>query len=305
VLVLSPTRELALQIDEQAMALGYHLGFSSVSVVGGMEMGDQEWAIKAGVEIIVATPGRLLDHLRWPHLDLSTVQFLVLDEADRMLDMGFLPDIKRILSKVPAKRQTMLFSATMPPEIRKLADAILIDPITIAVDAQKPAKDLKHRAFSVAPADKERLLVDLLRVPAMKSVIVFVRRKKDANDLRDVIARSGRSAGSLHSDRTQEDRNRALDAFRRGACEVLVATDVAARGIDVDGITHVVHFDVPRSSDDYIHRSGRTARGGASGEVLTFVSPKEEDDFRKIEASIGTKVPRYNLKRSALPSRRR
>ncbi len=305
VLVLSPTRELALQIDEQAMALGYHLGFSSVAVVGGMDMGPQEHAIRSGVEIIVATPGRLLDHLRWPHLDLSTVKFLVLDEADRMLDMGFLPDIKRILSKVPAERQTLFFSATMPPEIRKLADAILKDPETIAVDPQKPSKDLKQRAFSVPASEKQRLLLELLRVPAMRSVIVFVKRKKDANDLRDAIARSGRHAGSLHSDRSQEDRNKALDAFRRGACEVLVATDVAARGIDVDGVTHVVHFDVPRSAEDYIHRSGRTARGGATGEVLTFVAPSEEDDFRKIEATIGAKVPRYNLKRSALPPRRR
>jgi ATP-dependent RNA helicase RhlE len=295
VLVLSPTRELALQIDEQALALGYHLGLSSIAVVGGMDMGPQEEAIKAGAEIIVATPGRLLDHTRYKHLDLSQVRFLVLDEADRMLDMGFMPDIKRILAKLPKQRQTMLFSATMPPEIRRLADEILNDPATVAVDPQKPSKDLKQRAFAVGHDRKVDLLLRLLKVPAMKSVIVFVKRKKDADGLRNQIARSGRSAGSLHSDRSQEDRNKALDAFRRGACEILVATDVAARGIDVDGVTHVVHLDVPRSSEDYIHRSGRTARGGATGEVLTFVAPDEEGDFAAIEKAIGSKVPRYSL----------
>jgi ATP-dependent RNA helicase RhlE len=296
VLVLSPTRELALQIDEQALALGYHLGFSSVSVVGGMDMGPQEEAIKAGAEIIVATPGRLLDHTRYKHLDLGQVRFLVLDEADRMLDMGFMPDIKRILAKIPKERQTMLFSATMPPEIRRLADEILRDPATVAVDPQKPSKDLKQRAFSVGHSRKVPLLLRLLEHPAMKSVIVFVKRKKDADGLRNQIARAGRSAGSLHSDRSQEDRNKALDAFRRGACEVLVATDVAARGIDVDGVTHVVHLDVPRSSEDYIHRSGRTARGGATGEVLTFVARDEEGDFAAIEKAIGSKVPRFTVK---------
>jgi ATP-dependent RNA helicase RhlE len=296
VLVLSPTRELALQIDEQALALGYHLGFSSIAVVGGMDMGPQEEAIKAGAEIIVATPGRLLDHTRYKFLDLSQVRFLVLDEADRMLDMGFMPDIKRILAKIPAERQTMLFSATMPPEIRKLADTILKDPATVAVDPQKPSKDLKQRAFAVGHHRKVDLLLELLRHPALKSVIVFVKRKKDADGLRNQIARAGRSAGSLHSDRSQEDRNKALDAFRRGACSVLVATDVAARGIDVDGITHVVHLDVPRSSEDYIHRSGRTARGGATGEVMTFIAPDEEGDFKSIEKAIGTTVPRFALK---------
>ncbi len=295
VLVLSPTRELALQIDEQALALGYHLGLASVAVVGGMDMGPQEEAIKAGAEIIVATPGRLIDHTRYQHLDLSKVRFLVLDEADRMLDMGFLPDLKRILQKLPSERQTMLFSATMPPEIRRLADEILKDPATVAVDPQKPSKDLKQRAFSVAHDRKVELLLRLLEVPATRSVIVFVKRKKDADGLRNQIARAGRPAGSLHSDRSQEDRNRALDAFRRGACEILVATDVAARGIDVDGVTHVIHLDVPRSAEDYIHRSGRTARGGATGEVLTFVAPDEEADFRAIEKQIGQRVPRFAL----------
>jgi ATP-dependent RNA helicase RhlE len=296
VLVLSPTRELAMQIDEQALALGYHLGFSSVAVVGGVDINPQEYAIRAGAEIIVATPGRLMDHMRYPYLDLTKVGFLVLDEADRMFDMGFLPDVKRIVARLPTDRQTMLFSATMPPEVRRLADEILRDPATITVDARKPAKDLKQRAFSVAHHRKAALLTALLKHPAMKSVIIFVKRKKDADVLANQIVRSGRSCGSLHSDRTQADRSAALDAFRRGACEVLVATDVAARGIDVDGVTHVVHLDVPRSSDDYIHRSGRTARAGAAGEVLTFCAPDEEGDLAQIEKAIGMTIPRFNMK---------
>jgi ATP-dependent RNA helicase RhlE len=296
VLVLSPTRELALQIDEQALALGYHLGFSSVAVVGGMDMSPQEHAIRQGAEIIVATPGRLLDHLRFPHLDPSTVQFLVLDEADRMFDMGFLPDVKRIVARLPAERQTMLFSATMPPEVRRLADAILVNPATIAVDPTKPAEGLVQRAFPVGHHRKTALLTTLLQHPSMKSVIVFVKRKKDADGLAREVVRAGRRGQSLHSDRSQAERIAALDAFRRGECTVLVATDVAARGIDVDGVSHVVHYDVPRSADDYIHRSGRTARAGATGQVMTLIAPDEEGDFKQIERAIGSTVPRFNLK---------
>lgn len=295
VLVLSPTRELALQIDEQALAFGYHLGYSSIAVVGGMDMSPQEYAIRQGAEIIVATPGRLLDHLRFPYLDPSTVQYLVLDEADRMFDMGFLPDVKRIVARLPAERQTMLFSATMPPEVRKLADAILRDPLTVAVDRAKPAAGLIQRAFLVGHHRKTALLTTLLQARAMRSVIVFVKRKKDADGLARQIIRAGRRGASLHSDRSQAERNAALDAFRRGECTVLVATDVAARGIDVDGVSHVVHYDVPQSPEDYIHRSGRTARAGATGQVLTLVAPDEEHDFADIERAIGAPVPRFAL----------
>jgi ATP-dependent RNA helicase RhlE len=278
VLVLSPTRELALQIDEQALALGYHLGFSSVAVVGGLNMSPQEEALKAGTEIVVATPGRLIDHMKYPYVDFSQVGFLVLDEADRMLDMGFLPDIRRILARLPTDRQTMLFSATMPPEIRKLADAILRDPVTIAIDRSKPAAGLVQRAFPVGQHRKAALLVALLKHPSLKSVIVFVKRKRDADTIARQITRSGREAASLHSDRTQQERIAALESFRKGECPVLGATDVAARGIDVDGISHVIHLDVPRSSEDYIHRSGRTARAGAVGQVMSFVAPEEEGE---------------------------
>jgi ATP-dependent RNA helicase RhlE len=296
VLVLSPTRELALQIDEQALALGYHLGFSSVAIVGGVNMSPQEEALKAGAEIVVATPGRLIDHFKYPYVDTSEVNFLVLDEADRMCDMGFLPDVKRIIARLPRERQTMLFSATMPPEIKKLSAEILRDPVTIAVDRSAPAEGLVQRVFAVAHHRKAALLTTLLRHPSLKSVIVFVKRKRDADQLANQIWRAGRASGSLHSDRTQAERTAALDAFRRGECTVLVATDVAARGIDVDGVSHVIHFDVPRSSEDYIHRSGRTARAGAAGQVMTFVAPDEESNIAEIEKEIGSKIPRFAFK---------
>ena len=293
VVVLTPTRELALQIDEQALALGYHAGFSSVAVVGGMKMGPQEDAIKSGVEILVATPGRLIDHMRFPHMDMSTVQFLVIDEADRMFDMGFIDDVHKIISRIPKERQTMLFSATMPPVVRKLADSILRDPKTVSVDPSKPAEGLVHRAYPVDHDRKAGLLAMLLKDPSLSSVIVFVKRKKDADGLaRQVSRKARRSAASIHSGRTQQERIAALEDFRTGECPILIATDVAARGIDVSGVSHVIHFDVPRSSEDYIHRSGRTARAGESGEVITFVAPDEERDLAAIEKAIGSKIPR-------------
>lgn len=293
VLVLTPTRELALQIDEQALALGYHLGLSSVSIIGGVKMNPQEDAIRSGVEIIVATPGRLKDHMKQKYLDLSTIQFLVLDEADRMFDMGFLPDVHHIVSRLPKDRQTLLFSATMPPKVRKLADSILRDPQTVAVDPSKPAESLIHCCFSVADRRKGPLLGKLLGDDELSAVIVFVKRKSEADRLARTVRRlSGREAASIHSGRSQKERNQALEDFRKGTCPILVATDVAARGIDVSSVSHVVHFDVPRSPEDYIHRSGRAGRAGRSGEVITFVSPAEERDFATIEKAIGQTVPR-------------
>jgi len=294
-LVLSPTRELALQIDEQALALGYHVGITAVSVVGGVDMRPQERALRAGAEIVVATPGRLLDHMRFGYVDYSALEIVVLDEADRMLDMGFLPDILHILRALPIERQTLMFSATMPPEIRALASDILRDPVVVMVDAQKPASGIVQSVYPVAPARKARLLTTLLRRSAMSSVLVFVKRKSDADQLARTITRSGVRSTSIHSDRRQEDRIAALEAFRRGQYAVLVATDVAARGLDVEGISHVVNFDVPGSSDDYIHRGGRTARAGAAGEVITFVSPADEERLCAIEKAIGTTLPRVVL----------
>jgi ATP-dependent RNA helicase RhlE len=296
VVVLTPTRELALQIDEQALALGYHLGFSSVAIVGGMKMNPQEAAIRSGVEIIVATPGRLKDHMRQGYLDMSTVEFLILDEADRMFDMGFLPDVHHIVARIPDERQTLLFSATMPPKVRKLADSILRDPETVAVDPTKPAEGLVHCAFSVASSRKEALLGRILSYDRMESVIVFVKRKSEADRLARTARRlSRREAASIHSGRSQQERIDALEDFRTGRCPILIATDVAARGIDVSKVSHVVHFDVPRSSEDYIHRSGRTGRAGETGEVITFISPAEEAEFAAIEKAIGSTIERETM----------
>jgi len=296
VLVLTPTRELAFQIDEQALALGYHVGVSSVAIVGGMKMNPQEDAIRSGVEIIVATPGRLKDHMKQKYMDLSDVQFLVIDEADRMFDMGFLPDVHHIVSRLPKDRQTLLFSATMPSTVRQLADSILRDPATVAVDPSKPAAGLLHLAFSVSNTRKTALLGKVLAYKRMTSVIVFVKRKSEANALASAVRRlTGREAASIHSGRTQKERMDALEDFRTGACPILIATDVAARGIDVDSVSHVVHFNVPRSSEDYIHRSGRTGRAGETGEVITFVAPDEERDFTSIEKAIGSTMERDTM----------
>jgi ATP-dependent RNA helicase RhlE len=295
-LVLSPTRELALQIDEQALAIGYHVGLTAVSVVGGVDMRPQERALRAGAEIVVATPGRLLDHMRFDYVDLSAVEVLVLDEADRMLDMGFLPDIRRILRALPVDRQTLMFSATMAPEIRQLANDILRDPVPILIGGpQRPASGIVQSVYPVAQSRKTALLTTLIKLQEWRSVLVFVKRKVDADRLARAITRGAAPATSIHSDRRQEDRVAALEAFRRGEYPVMVATDVAARGIDVEGISHVVNFDVPFSSDDYIHRGGRTARAGAVGEVLTFVAPEEEDELQSIEKAIGMTLPRVIL----------
>ena len=296
VVVLTPTRELALQIDEQVLGLGYHAGLSSVAIVGGMKMNPQEDAIRSGVEIIVATPGRLKDHMKQKYLDMSTVQFLVIDEADRMFDMGFLPDVHHIVSRIPRARQTLLFSATMPAKVRKLADSILKDPETVAVDPSKPAESLVHCAFSVSHRRKADLLGRILSYDRLEAVIVFVKRKSEADSLARKVRRlSRREAGSIHSGRTQKERIAALEDFRTGACPILVATDVAARGIDVSSVTHVVHFDVPRSPEDYIHRSGRAGRAGRDGEVITFVAPDEEKDFASIEKAIGATIERDTM----------
>ncbi len=291
-LIISPTRELAMQIDEQALALGYYLGLSAVSVVGGVKMEPQERALKAGSDIIVATPGRLLDHMRFGSVETSKIEVLVLDEADRMLDMGFLPDIKRILAALPKKRQTLLFSATMSPKIRGLAEEILNDPEMVTVDRQKPATGIEQSVFLVDQHRKTALLAKLLKRDGMDSVLVFVRRKADADRLARAIRRGNIEATSIHADRTQEQRTEALEDFRTGRCPVLVATDVAARGIDINGISHVFNFDVPYSPEDYIHRSGRTARAGALGDVITFVAPEERSQLAEIERVLKEGIPR-------------
>jgi len=296
VLVLAPTRELAAQIDEQRRALGRFTRIGGAVVVGGMSMGPQETALRRGAEVLVATPGRLLDHLQRGTARLGLIETLVLDEADRMLDMGFLPDIRRILKYVPVARQTLLFSATMPPEIVALARELLCQPVMLDIERPSaPAVGVSHAAYPVASELKLSLLIELLRQPGVRNALVFTRTKHRANRLADGLSRRGVAADRIHGNRSQAQRTQALAAFKDGRCRVLVATDIAARGIDVTGLSHVVNFDVPPAAEDYIHRVGRTARAEAVGDAFTLVSPAEEGDLRSIERAVGTRIPRVKL----------
>ncbi len=294
VLVLAPTRELAAQIDEHRRQLARFTRIGGAAVFGGVAMGPQEQALRRGVDIVVATPGRLLDHMQHPYARFSGLEVLVLDEADRMLDMGFLPDIRRVMKALPAaRRQTLLFSATLPTEIVALARELLRDPAMINVERPAaPAVGVSHAAYQVASELKLPLLLDLLRQPDVRNMLVFTRTKHRADRLADGLVRRGVAADRIHGNRSQAQRTRALAAFKSGTCRVLVATNIAARGIDVTGLTHVVNFDVPNMPDDYIHRVGRTARMEALGDAVTFVSPAEETDFRAIERAVGARIPR-------------
>jgi ATP-dependent RNA helicase RhlE len=297
VLVLAPTRELAAQIDEHRRELGRFTRLSGAAVYGGVAMGPQEAAFRRGVDVLVATPGRLLDHLQYPYARLDGVEVLVLDEADRMLDMGFLPDIRRVLAALPrTRRQTLLFSATLPPAITALARELLRAPAQIDVERPAvPATGVSHAAYPVPAELKLPLLVELLRRPEVRSALVFTRTKHRANRLAEGLNRRGVAADRIHGNRSQAQRTQALAAFKAGTCRILVATDIAARGIDVTGLSHVVNFDVPHLPDDYIHRVGRTARADAVGDAMTLVSPAEEGDLRAIERAVGTRIPRQTL----------
>jgi ATP-dependent RNA helicase RhlE len=293
-LVLAPTRELAGQIDAHRRDLARFTSIGGAAVVGGVAMGPQEAALRRGADVLVATPGRLLDHFQYPYARLSALGILVLDEADRMLDMGFLPDIRRILRALPTgRRQTLLFSATLPSEIQALARELLRDPVTLNVErAAAPATGITHAAYRVPAEGKLPLLVALLRQPAVRSMLVFTRTKHRANRVAASLVRHGIAAERIHGNRTQAQRTQALAGFKAGRHRVLVATDIAARGIDITGLSHVVNFDVPNVPDDYIHRAGRTARADAVGDALTFVSPAEEADFRSIERAVGGRIAR-------------
>ena len=259
-------------------------------------MGPQEKALRAGVDVLIATPGRLLDHMRQNQARFDHLHTLVLDEADRMLDMGFLPDLKRIIARLPARQQTLLFSATMPPVIARLAKEILRNPLTIEIGRRSaPAVGITQAAYPVAEHLKGPLLRHLLRNMDMPSVLVFTRTKRSAKRLARAIEGDGFKVAELHSNRTQSQRNRAMEGFRRGDYQVLVATNIAARGIDVDHITHVISFDVPNVPDDYVHRIGRTARAEAEGDAFVLVSPAEEKSLALIERQIGQRLPRVTL----------
>jgi len=295
-LVLTPTRELAAQIDEHVRALAAHTGLTSATVFGGLGMGPQEKALRRGTDIIVATPGRLLDHMRSSYAAMPGLEVLVLDEADRMLDMGFLPDVKRILRQLPPNRQTLFFSATLPPPIAALAREMLKNPVTVAVQRKSaPATGITQAAYPVPSALKPALLVELVKTGTIRSVIAFTRTKHRANRLADFLARHGVSAGRIHGNRSQNQRTEALAGFKAGRFPVLVATDIAARGIDVEALSHVVNFDVPNSPEDYVHRVGRTARASATGDAFLFYSPEEEGNVRSIERAIGQRLPRLTV----------
>ncbi len=295
-LILTPTRELAAQIHEDFNALAIHTPLSGAAVYGGVGMGPQEHAFRTGVDVVVATPGRLLDHMRSSYAKLAGLEYLVLDEADRMLDMGFLPDIRRVLRQIPTRRQTLFFSATMPAPIAQLAAELLKNPVQINLQRQSaPATGITQAVYPVAQDLKAPLFVELLKRKILTQALVFTRTKHRANRLADYLVQHGVDAARIHGNRSQSQRTQALAGFKNGTYRVLVATDIAARGIDVEALSHVVNFDVPAMPDSYIHRVGRTGRAELAGDAFTFVAPQEEGELRDIERAIGHTLPRVTL----------
>ena len=290
-LVLAPTRELVVQIEDQVQGLTYHTPVSSVAVFGGVPMDPQERALRAGVDIVVATPGRLMDHMRHDSVDFTALEVLVLDEADRMLDMGFWPDVQRILSALPAARQTLLFSATMPAEVLKLTQEFLKTPDYVQVGRRGgPAQTISHATQTVASGEKTQWLAKWLREEATGPVLVFCRTKIGAERLAGRLSGFGIRAAALHADRTQQQRMAAVEGFRTGTYPVLVATDVAARGLDIEGIAHVVNYEVPDTPEAYVHRVGRTGRAESTGSALTLVAPEEVRALRALEKAVGVQL---------------
>jgi ATP-dependent RNA helicase RhlE len=290
-LILAPTRELAVQIEDQVQGLTYHTKISSIAVFGGVPMDIQERALKAGVDIVVATPGRLMDHMRHDSVGFSSLEMLVLDEADRMLDMGFWPDVQRILSALPPVRQTLLFSATMPAEVLKLTQEFLRDPKYVQVGRRGgPAQTITHSVQTVPAAEKVQWLARWLRDEATGPVLVFCRTKVGADRLASRLSGMGIRTAALHADRTQQQRMAAVEGFRTGTYPVLVATDVAARGLDIDGIAHVVNFEVPDTPEAYVHRVGRTGRAESTGSALTLAAPEELRALRALEKAVGVQL---------------
>jgi ATP-dependent RNA helicase RhlE len=290
--VLTPTRELAIQIAEGFDTYGRHVAPKCAVIFGGVGQQPQVEALRKNTDIIVATPGRLIDLMQQRHAHLDAVEMLVLDEADRMLDMGFIEPIRRIIGALPRQRQNLMFSATMPAEIQKLADKILVDPIKVAVaPVSSTAEKVRQWVLFVDRGHKRALLKDVLRDPAMTRVLVFTRTKHGANKVAEELDRNGVGAAAIHGNKSQNARQRALDAFKAGRIRVLVATDIAARGIDVDGVTHVINFEIPDEPESYVHRIGRTARAGASGVALSFCDAEERGSLRDIERLIRAEVP--------------
>jgi ATP-dependent RNA helicase RhlE len=294
-LVLTPTRELAQQVEEFVTGYGRFASLQSIAVFGGVSMDNQIKRLRRGVDIIVATPGRLLDHINRRTVDLSHVEILVIDEADRMFDMGFIQDVRKIISRVPAKRQTLLFSATMSPEVKSLVASIQTNPEMIEIgERRKPVETVKQHFYSSPQESKMDLLFHILQSKELDCVLVFSRTKHGADKISNRLERSGIKAVAIHSNRTQAQRQRALAGFKQGQFKVMVATDIAARGIDVEGISHVVNFDTPTFAEDYIHRIGRTGRASATGDAITFVSNQELKYLKSIERYTDK---RFELKR--------
>ncbi len=302
-LVVVPTRELAIQVEEAVQTYGAKTPVRSTTVYGGVSKGKQRTALRNGADIVVATPGRLLDFLGTDEIDLSHVDVLVLDEADRMFDMGFIRDIRKIVARLPEQRQTMLFSATMPPPIQDLARSILYKPETIEVGERRdPAATVAQRAVRIGEADKQALLHHLLDTEPVEKMIVFSRTKYRADRIRKKLGQAGYEAVAIHSNRTQGQRQRALQGFEGGKFQVLVATDIAARGIDIDGVSHVINFDAPGQPEDYIHRIGRTGRAEATGDAITFVSAAEAPQLTAIEKHTGQRIEQASFDGFSAPA---
>ena len=294
-LIITPTRELAAQIGDSLATYGKHLDLWHTVIFGGVKEGPQVRALKQGVDIVVATPGRLLDLLGQRKMHLKDIEIFVLDEADRMLDMGFLPDVKRIIQQIPERRQTLFFSATMPPQISQLAQSLLVDPVMVAVSpVSATADEIEQHLFFVDKNDKQNLLESVLRKPEVTRVLVFTRTKHGANRVVRGLEKGGFRAAAIHGNRSQNARERALLGFRNGDIPILVATDIAARGIDVEGISHVINMDLPNIPETYVHRIGRTGRAGASGIAFSFCQDDERDYLIDIERLIGLHIGRID-----------
>ena len=292
-LILEPTRELAAQVAENFEKYGKYHKLSMALLIGGVQMGDQVKALEKGVDVLIATPGRLMDLFERGKILLTGCEMLVIDEADRMLDMGFIPDIEHICTKLPSTRQTLLFSATMPPPIKKLADKFLSNPKYIEVARPATANvNIEQFLVNVSPMKKRDVLRDLLRTEKVSNAIIFCNRKTTVRELNTSLQRHGLRSGEIHGDIDQASRQRQLEAFKNGDIDLLVASDVAARGLDVKGVSHVFNFDAPWHPDDYIHRIGRTGRAGAKGKAFTFVTKADEEAIENIEKLIGTKIER-------------
>jgi ATP-dependent RNA helicase RhlE len=296
VLVLEPTRELAAQVETAFRDYSRFSDLRMAVIYGGVGYGQQLKDLKDGMDVLVATPGRLLDHIEQGNVKLNTIQHLVLDEADRMLDMGFMPDVRRIIDLIPRERQTLLFSATMPPEIARLTEWALRDPEKIEIGARRsPAETVTHALYPVAATQKYDLLVELLKKTNFDSVLIFVRTKHAADRIAAQLKNAQHSVAVLHSNRSQNERLEALEGFRNGRYEVMVATDIASRGIDVAGVSHVINYDVPQHPEDYVHRIGRTGRAQAVGDAFTLMTAEEGPDVSAIERFIGQAIPRVKL----------